>query len=196
MPTGTGTITYTFSQSIDVTDVAVFTFDQTQIKSFTVSTKLAAASYVDESPVTIDSKEFMHVASFSSPKTIDSLQIKFELMPNLKTFQGLCRIGIFSDKSTGIKIKEDVTEPSWTPSTTDFNLLSDSTKTIALPQLWMPQNKVVTHNWTVYRTSDDADMVSLMPSNFSIGATELTVTSVIDDFQMRKDLFGTTTYYF
>ena len=100
MPSGIGTITYTFPQPVEVTDVAVFTFDQQQIQSFTVATKLAASSYVDESPVAIDPAKLMHVTSFASPKTLESLKISLQLKPSLTTFQGLCKISIFSQKST------------------------------------------------------------------------------------------------
>ena len=44
--------------------------------------------------------------------------------------------------------------------------------------------------------SDDADAELLWPSNFSISATELTITHVVSNYADRISLFGNNEFYF
>ena len=68
-----------------------------------------------------------------------------------KTFDGLCKVGIFSEYQYGIAVPN---YPNWSVPTIDFDLLIDRTRSILLPDMTISPATAFTITWKVKKVSD------------------------------------------
>ena len=87
----------------------------------------------------------------------------------------ICKIGVFGTYTASVDCSTataSFTENALTVSSTSFDLLSETSKSIDLPVVSIePASCSFTTSWTVHLKSDDTDMVNAMPSVFSISGT-------------------------
>ena len=102
-----------------------------------------------------------------SELTATTVKITFSLTGDY--FRRICKIGIFGQLCTDLPLT--ITEDAWTDSTITFDLLSDSSKTIAVPTLTISPSNCYTTTWTAHKTTDDGDVTVAMPTIFSMTAT-------------------------
>ena len=87
-------------------------------------------------------------------------------------------------------------EDPYTEGPKVLDLLLDSTLTFNVPIVTYNPANCQTLTWDVYRTSDDANMQTAMPSTFSISGAVLTITHYQSNIENRKMLYGENNYYF
>lgn len=95
-----------------------------------------------------------------------------------------------------IQCSPSYTEDAYPGGTTTFDLLTDTSATIALPTISGIIASCYTLTFKVYRQWDNQDMEALLPAVFAIGATDMTITHVVSDYAERHSLFGSEVYYF
>ena len=87
----------------------------------------------------------------------------------------ICKIGVFGTYTASLDCSTATatfTENALTVTSTTFDLLSDTSKSIDLPVVSIePASCSFTTSWIAHLKSDDTDMVSTMPSVFSIAGT-------------------------
>ena len=85
------------------------------------------------------------------------------------THNSLCKISIFAPDC---KLKAyTVTEDAWAGATTTFDLLKDTSKTIAVPTLTISPVGCYVTTWTAHKQADNANVVSTMSSVFSFATS-------------------------
>ena len=122
--------------------------------------------------------------------TLTATEVKFVLNAKSDYFRALCKIGIFGQLSLCTDLLVTITEDSWTVSTTTFDLLLDTSKTITLPTLTISPVSCYTTTWTAHKLAGDSDIVSTSPTNYGISSPNFTITHTVTDFAQRASLFG------
>ena len=76
-------------------------------------------------------------------------------------------------------------------------MLLDTSESFTLPTLSSAALSCFSVDWKVHRQTDNSDMVTTMPSAFSMGLAEMTLTHTASDIAARKSLFDSgQNYYF
>ena len=104
----------------------------------------------------------------TAKKVTFSITLDSSAQSSLK-LENICKVAIF-----GITCKTKpftITEDSWTPSATTIDLLSGASTQITLPTLTITPDSCYTTTWTVYKTSDNTDMMATYSTVFTISAT-------------------------
>ena len=109
--------------------------------------------------------------------------------------QGLCKIAVFGMLCTDKTVT--ITENSWTSGTTTFDLLEDTSKNIALPTLTISPDLCYATVWSVFRLTDNQNMVTAAPTSFTFLDPNLIITHDVASFTKRFWFFEkSSTFYF
>lgn len=122
-----------------------------------------------------------------------SSQIRLTVKSTQASFEGLNKVAMFG----GISCKEhtnSVRKDTWAHqgTTTTFDLLKDTSSTFSMPTLTVTPCKCFTTTWQLFKEDGWLDMVQSLPAVYGMSDTEISVSHVVANFDIRKTLFGKT----
>ena len=114
---------------------------------------------------------------------LEADSVKLTFTQSFTALRGLCTIGIWGKLCSDEPYS--ITEPTWTPATTTFNLLSDATKNIAHPSLTITPDPCYKTTWSMKKKSDNTDMLTTAASTYANSGNNLVVTHTVSNFANR-----------